>query len=301
MKICQYNIYFGNYPGINIDDRMKSVCQCILNQNADVVCLQEVVRNIYDLIVILLSEKYPYMYPDDGLMCTYGTVIFSRYPIINAATHHFEFTSMGRDIKLAAITDNNLNTYYICTSHFESEFRDGCTKKIYQYNRCADILYQIYQKSKNPIIMCADTNVCPLSERNFHEAFSYAKGWRDTWVENGSSKTNEFTFDSYTNPILIKNASKHKYISRLDRIMHLSNMHTNEFKIFGNDRDKILSDHYGIVCTFSDMKPIDRGDYIPPVISNTDRQKSKCNSGQLIKNYDTKQIKKSTVPSKKLF
>src|SRR5579872_731682 len=181
MKICQYNIYFGNHPEIQLSDRMRNVCQCILKQDADVVCLQEVLQTTFDLIVNMLENKYPYTYPDieDGLTFSYGTLILSRYPINRATTHCFEYTSMGRDIKLITITDDNDDKYYICTSHFESEFKNNCMTKIFQYTRCAEILYQLYQKTNIPIILCADTNVCQLSESAFYNAFSYAKGWKD--------------------------------------------------------------------------------------------------------------------------
>lgn len=307
MKICQYNIYFGVDLEINITDRMKNVCECILEQNADVVCLQEVLFTVYDQIVLLLSGKYPYIYPDpiNELTSRYDTMILSVYPIMNSTTHKFDAlysegfkgTTMGRDLKLVLITDNDSNKYYICTTHFESEFRDRCTRKIYQYTTCSDILYQIYQKTGIPIILCADTNVCAQSSQPFHEAFNYAKGWRDAWVEDGSSKLHEITFDSNTNPILkeryasMDNTTKQKFSSRLDRILHLSNMHMVDFKMFGTDENILLSDHYGITCTISNKKPEARGDYVPLVISHTDKKK-------INDPYNTRSIKSS---GKKMF
>jgi len=278
LKLCQYNIYFGSHPGINICDRTSNVCQCILEQDADVVCLQEVLYSMYELIVDQLSTIYPYIYPDplDGLTSAYDTMIFSRYPITNATSYQFEGTIMGRNIKLVIVTDNDSNKYYICTTHFESEFKDGCTKKIYQYNRCADILHQLYHKTGIPVIMCADTNVCLISEQSFNDAFSYNKGWRDAWIEDGTSNADKITFDPNTNPLLIEryagmdNSLKQRFVSRLDRIIHLSNMHVIDFKMFGSpnsenfmNREKILSDHYGIVCTITDKKPEFRDDYVP--------------------------------------
>jgi len=55
---------------------------------------------------------------------------------------------------------------FVCTTHFESEFNKSVCNKLYQYNRCADILYQIYCKTKIPIFFCADTNVCNASKIN---------------------------------------------------------------------------------------------------------------------------------------
>lgn len=288
MKICQYNIFFGDHPGIHINERMMNVCKCILEQNADIICLQEVLSIMRDQIIKFFSKTHRYVYYDRGYnhdsnsdsnnnliptsISTYDTMIFSRYPITKATTHHFDMTSMQRNIKLVLITDDSLNQYYICTSHFESEFKNGCTNKIYQYNRCADILYQLHQKTFIPIILCADTNICSITKQSFHEIFSYVKGWRDAWVENGSPITDEITFNPNTNPLLMKrysgmdNTLKQKYVSRLDRILHMSKMHTIDFKIFGTDPNIILSDHYGIMCTISNKKPDFREDYISPVI-----------------------------------
>lgn len=282
MKICQYNIYFGHHPGVKMYDRINDVCKCILKQNPDVICLQEVLYEAHELIFTALSETYPFVYPnmsgDAYQIKSYDTMIFSRYPITKPKTYPFlSYTTMGRDLKLVVVTDKDSNEYYICTSHFESEFRDGCAKKIYQYESCSDILRQLYEKTKIPIFLCADTNVCSISEHSFHEAFSYVKGWRDAWIENGSSKTEETTFDPNTNPLLkiryigMDNSAKQRFVSRLDRILHMSDLHTIDFKMFGTESDQILSDHYGIVCTVTKTKPEDRRIYVSPtfLIPNT--------------------------------
>lgn len=281
MRILQYNIYFGDHPGVTIKERTTNVCRCILEQNADVLCLQEVLRELYGHVVQLLQSEYPYVYPDpeDGILNAYDTVIFSRHPIKRATKHKFEFTSMGRDIKLALITDDTDSKYYICTVHFESEFKDGCMKKIYQYSRCSDILYQLYKKTNIPVILCADTNTCEKSSLAFHNAFSYAHGWRDAWIESGSSKEHEITFDSEKNPILRSRYTdgKQMYRSRLDRVLHLSNLHIDNFKLFGDDPTGILSDHYGVICELTPQKPEGRGDYVSPHISPNGRVDVKSN------------------------
>lgn len=268
MKVLQYNIYFGELPGITLEKRLENVCACILEQDADVVCLQEVLRDTYDFIVVLLKDMYPHVYPDqsEGLITSYETLILSRYPIIRSTKYKYEFTSMGRDMKLILIADDK-SRYYICTTHFESEFKDGCMKKKYQYTRCADILYHLHKKTNIPIILCADTNVCSMTEKTFYDAFSYARGWRDSWIETGSTITNEITFDSDNNPILKSRHNDNKYRSRLDRILHISKLHAVNFKLFGTENTRLLSDHYGIMCEFTDIKPENRGDYVPHILS----------------------------------
>lgn len=274
MKLLQYNIYFGEHTDISISDRMNNVCKCILEQDADVVCVQEVLCNMYNQIVVALNNVYSHVYPDprDGLNVKYGTMILSKFPINSATTHKFEFTSMGRDIKLIMTTDAENNKYYICNVHFESEFKSKCMNKKYQYNRCSDILHHLHKKTNIPIFLCTDTNICDITLRAFHDAFNFTKGWRDAWIENGSVKERELTFDSDTNPILIKRYGNNDKLKRtckvrLDRILHLSNMHITDFKLIGTDNNEILSDHYGILCNVSSLKPESRGEYVSPDIS----------------------------------
>jgi len=270
MKLIQYNIYFGDHHDTSIESRTENICKSLIEENADVICLQEVLQSMYELIVALLIESYPYVYPDPrtGLIVRYDSVIFSKHQIKKVIKHKFEITSMCRDLKLILIQNPDNDKIYICTTHFESEFKDSCMKKIYQYKRCADILERLHKSTKISIFLCADTNVCNSSEHVFNNVFSFSKNWRDAWIESGSDKTMELTFDSNTNPILISRYEliphKQKYKARLDRILHISDLHCTEFKLLGTDPLIIMSDHYGVVCTFSKDKPDSRDDYIVP-------------------------------------
>lgn len=268
MKIIQYNIYFGDHKGIDVTDRIKNLSKCLIEESADIICLQEVLKEKFADLCELLEKSYPYTFPDRtvGLNHAYDTAIFSKYPIKKQNIHKYEFTTMGRNLKLALIENKEQDTsYYVCTTHFESEFKQGCLKKIYQYQRCADILYQLYKKTKIPIIFCADTNICKISERVFYNSFTHTRGWKDAWIENGSIATNSLTFDSVTNPILMNRYKAgydtFMYRSRLDRILHVSDLHSTDFKLIGTDKNIIISDHYGAMCTFSNAKPYDRGEY----------------------------------------
>jgi endonuclease/exonuclease/phosphatase family metal-dependent hydrolase len=263
MKIIQYNIYFGDDIEIPLDLRLHNITDILNAENADIICLQEVLDTSYQYIVGLLADTYPHVYPNciDGLDIRYDTVIFSKHPIIKTLKHRFEFTSMGRNLKLIQIQYND-TPIYIGTVHFESEFKYSCSNKLFQYKRCAEILEQLYKKSSIPIILCTDTNICKNSEHVFHTSYQYDKLWKDAWIESGTD-INKFTFDSYTNPILkIKHLDKAKYRLRLDRILHLSDMYCCRFNLIGTHKDIMLSDHYGISCVFSKSKPSDyREDY----------------------------------------
>lgn len=252
MKLLQYNIYFGNCTNISIDDRLHNICRKIIEIDADVVCLQEVLSSKYNLIKQYVISKYMYIYPNN-ITTRYDTIILSKTPFNTTQTHNFEYTNMNRNLKIITTVVDNKNVV-IATTHFESEFNNQIVSKLYQYNRCNLILQDIHNKTGFPIFLCADTNICNSSERQFVGIFNYDKQWKDVWVETGRDIKKEITFNSKTNPILLdryKDRKDNKYMSRLDRILHISPYNAVNFDIIDNT-DTILSDHYGILCSFTD-------------------------------------------------
>lgn len=249
LKIIQYNILFESCPHITIDQRLGNVCKYLLRKNADVICLQEVLRNKYDMMKQNLSKTYPFTYPDSCFSHRYDTMIMSKYPFEYTWTKYFENTEMGRNMKGVTIKFNE-NPLHIVTSHFESVFQSEVANKIEQYDNCSKMLEQF----EIPVILCADTNVCDSSEKKFNEFFS--RGWIDTWIETGSDPQTEITYDGKENNIILE---KYKHIpdrtiyrSRLDRVIHRSHdLKCTDLSIIGNEPDEILSDHYGVMVTFT--------------------------------------------------
>lgn len=290
MRILQYNIYFGDHPTVTLDTRIDNICKYILGLelSPDIVCLQEVRNDKYEYMVNSLKKEYPYIYPDpeDGLGAIYGTMILSKYRILRSSTYKYEITAMGRDIKTILVVDDDGNKYYIATTHFESEFGHNHQTKLFQYKKCVDVLQQLYEKTHTPVILCADTNVCKKTEFSFYNAFNFSHKWKDSLYDvTSASKSVQdimtlnpimpyYTFDSATNPILIAKTFNYRDIgdnantntnnnigfqSRLDRIMHLSNLSVSTYQTMGQNNypptdpkyiDNILSDHYGVMCQF---------------------------------------------------
>lgn len=280
IKVIQYNIYFGDGSD-QTDLRIDTICVYLNSLDADVLCLQEVLKYKYDSMIKNLAPTYPHVFPKSSKDFTmnYGTAIISKYPIVESITHMYKFTKMGRDLKIVLVQNSAGDKIHICTTHFESEFKDSVMAKTYQYNRCSDILQKIHAETSIPIILCADTNVCRQSEQQFFDVFSHENGWRDAWIEMGLPQNCKFTFDSTTNPILrsrYKNMQKSPhYRSRLDRIVHNSDLHCTTMQLIGDDSDVMLSDHYGIMCTFSSVRPPDRITYIQPIVQQQAHTQSK--------------------------
>lgn len=253
LKVLQYNIYFGE-DVCDIDFRLHNVCSCILNTEADVVCMQEVLSTKYDMINYYIDHVYKYRYPDT-IDHRYGTAIFSKYPLNKTQTIKYDFTRMNRDLKIALIND-----IYVGVTHFESEFGYNIGNKLYQYKLCSDIM-----KSYSPSIICMDSNICTKSAMIFNNVFHKNGTWRDSWIITGCDKKNEITFDSYTNPILLdiysKNPDTYRYRSRLDRVLYIGDIRAKSIKLIGTDKTDndncqeskqviMLSDHYGVLVEF---------------------------------------------------
>ncbi len=252
LKIIQYNILFESCPNITIDQRLGNICRYLLKKNADVLCLQEVLRNKYDMMRHNLEKKYPFICPEKCFDHRYDTMILSKHPFEYTWMTHFGNTNMGRNMKGVTIKILEEKPMHIVTSHFESVFQDDAKNKIMQYEHCSEMLGQFAL----PVILCADTNVCDSSENHFLKSFSSSKGWKDAWIDSGSNPGTEITYDGKENKIIVEK-NKHLpnrtiYRSRLDRIVHLSNLKCINFEIIGNEPEEILSDHYGIMATFVD-------------------------------------------------
>lgn len=287
-KIMQYNIFFGRINSdteIDIINRMKLLSDQILINDPDVVCLQEAIQPRYAEIMKNLESVYRYRYPEN-ITQRYDTAILSKHPIVNAGKYRYSVTDMQRSVRyiiIEVMLGGAKKKICVATSHFESEF--GSTyadiqKKIFQYSEAEDLLDKIISDNHNDIqdtFFCADFNASDsLCDYKLYNAFKYdpkltiGENWRDAWIEssivsesdegnnsgnNSDNKRNEntYTYDSYTNPMLLAINSEKKYRSRLDRIIYKSRLYVNNFYLAKSDEK--ISDHYPIVVEFGPNEP----------------------------------------------
>jgi endonuclease/exonuclease/phosphatase family metal-dependent hydrolase len=274
LKIITYNIFFGQLDTDtpqDIDNRIQLLCAQLQSLDADVICLQEVLPERYDRIKTFTSTIYPYSYPDK-ITQTYDTAIISKYPFVKRSKVMFTLTSMNRSILFVAIEspfDPNA-LIGIANSHLESEFGNipsEQNKKMVQYSEAEDILDQISEMCDvTDIILSGDFNSHnDLSDSRLYSYFRYRDhfdetliGWRDAWIETGSDPSKENTFDSTTNPLMLKLHSRlvipPYYVSRLDRILHRSSLYVHDFTMIKTNL--LISDHYPIIATFRADPPI---------------------------------------------
>lgn len=294
LTVLEYNIFFGEL-NTDIDEdvmeRVDMVCDHIKELDATVVCLQEVIPSRYQRIIRRLSDTYPYRYPT-AITQSYDTAIFSKQRITKKTKISYSITSMGRSIMFVTIESpfdrdraDQIQEIAIATSHLESEFGDkfsDMNAKLVQYAEADDILNQLCESCKvEDLIFCADFNSHnKLSNTTLYKALKYDPKyddnkntvWKDTWIERGSDPQSEYTFDSRCNPIMLAmHANKDnppRYVSRLDRIFHKSNLFVHDFKM--GLSNKLLSDHYPILATFKTTPPPDGIEYIDYDPSNDD-------------------------------
>ena len=104
----------------------NEVLQYLLQQDADVVCLQEVDVYKDDHFLTLpdvkktLSPKYPYSYLDFSVFNKrhqYGTMVWSKYPLIHKQSIHYEsFGNLSNRCDIVVGKD----TFRLFNNHLES-------------------------------------------------------------------------------------------------------------------------------------------------------------------------------------
>lgn len=259
ITVVSYNIWFDNTLSL---ERTIGLIELMNRLKPDVICLQEVKPDIYEILITLLND-YEYHFPKK-LNKIYGCVTFSKYPISKCA--EFEYNSMmGRSLLITKIDypyitpcdDNSMDNIDIIigNSHFESLFKRNHINetKIEQYKMARINLDELYDTYPN-IIFCSDTNVMSHEEKKFDEQF-IDNNWIDAWIAKGISD-NKNTYDTDNNINLKKRMTNFKYKSRIDRILFKSeNCFIEEFGILkGNNEILEPSDHFGVYAKFLIVK-----------------------------------------------
>lgn len=249
LKIMSYNLWFDKYMR---NKRLNALIDLIEYHEPDVICLQEVISDTYVILQKYLEGKW---FPGE-LKYKYGCVIFSKYPIIESS--NIEMTSnMGRSLTICTLDltstiynfkdePNDISKIVIVNSHFESEFGINNVNKLIQFEITAKLMNEIYENTKTPVILCADTNVTEYDSNKFDSSFIKLN---DSWIMNGKNKNKEYTYDGNTNKNLkLRNINIR---SRIDRILYSKDDTLNllDYELIMDD-DIEPSDHYGIMSTF---------------------------------------------------
>jgi hypothetical protein len=247
VSIVTYNVWFSEFL---YKERMLALHKIISKYNPEIVCFQEVRKNIYNEFKQVFND-YKF-YPED-LQQQYDCCILVKKDNKNIIVNEhliipYELSLMMRNLQVIKCLVNN-KEYIIGNTHFESLFDNNDERikiKYIQYNQCKNIL----EAYGNNIILCCDSNLTQNDETIFNSIYH---NWRDCWVEYNekNKKINYgFTYNTKTNPYLRKKSIE--IISRIDRIMMKSNnLSISNIELLNRwsspFTDKEPSDHYGII------------------------------------------------------
>jgi exonuclease III len=260
ITVATFNIWFDKYY---IFERTNKIILEILQTKPriSVIALQEVTPAIFNFVKASLISEY-YNFSTNEITQPYDTVILvdKNFKINKHIKNRFAHTLMARNLEFVSIT--NLKTkdnFLVGTSHLESEFnkiKDQPNRyKLDQFKESFTTLDNFTKESNmnyNMIIFMGDTNISNEENKLFEEKIPH--GWNDFFIEFGSPKHLEFTYDHTKN-----NNTYFKSRSRLDRIYYKNLKNTMQpytFSFLGQEPANgylFLSDHFGVVACFSEV------------------------------------------------
>ena len=251
LNVLSYNIWFDAYKRA---ERLQSLIEIINKYKPDVLCLQEMIPEVYELMQSQLPE-YQYKFPN-SLKFSYGSVIMSKHIITQSYNEFYPETQMGRNLLATNIVFNNYNIT-IATSHFESQFNMINTTKTSQYIYTNNILNKLYDIF-SPVIFCSDTNILNNEEKYFFkdnlwdDAYNIKLNTLNEEEKNKFKTENEYTYDTINNTNLVNRNIK-AIRSRIDRIVYRGNdtIQLKDFMLIKKVSEDIEpSDHFGILAEF---------------------------------------------------
>lgn len=264
IKVLSYNIQnfiktnVTNTKYISNFDNQLKITNFIKKQDADIVCLQEVLydREGYKQFASNLSEDINcnnyylenyFQQSDEEILD--AIAIFTKYPIINDGSIVYEKKTIGifTDILIQSDTIRIYNLHLasirfkkedyefmsdITTKQEQEEFKESSIKVISKIKAAfvkrgnqVSVLKTHIRQSPFPLIICGDFNDTPSS----YVYRNICKNLNDAFVESGKAFANTFAGKSF--PSL-----------RIDYILYDNSFHSLGFK-----RHKInLSDHFPI-------------------------------------------------------
>lgn len=256
INVLSYNVrVFNLWNWSSEKNRANKIYHYILDQKADIVCLQEFYssrlpgKNAIDSLLKKSTLKHAHVSFQKSKKRTYhhGIATFSRYPIIKKGTvqlENYENFCIYTDLKILKDTIRvyNIHLESIHLVHGDYQAIDNINNDtavdVIRYKniaiklktafikraRQADLIAAHINKSPYPVIVCGDFNDPPFS-------YSYnriARNLKDAFKESG---------------IGISSTYIHKFsVHRIDYILHSPSLKSYNYK-----RDKVeLSDHYPI-------------------------------------------------------
>lgn len=196
--------------GHYVKPEKNEVLQFLMQQDADIICLQEV--DVYkndkyltlDDVKRVLGKKYPYSYLDFSIYDKrhqFGTMVWSKYPLINKESIHYATRanlSNRCDVVVGKDTIRLINNHLESYSFTANDLADVDTLRSYEgllaslkrlkakweraiplRNQQAQIVRSEIDKSPYPVIVAGDFNSIAWS----YAYWQISSGLHDAWRE----------------------------------------------------------------------------------------------------------------------
>jgi len=261
IKILTYNVMRFGYPDVKKQDESNKILQFILDNDADIVCIQEFGISDYSFKMMKkkditsLINKYPYNNLDKFPKASeiYGNAIFSKFPILSEekvpyksyaydGSVVFELDVKGKKVTLInnhlesnKLSQEERDDYFKMTQDMNSRSFDVFTKMMtkrltpsYKQRALqAQMISKIIDENKNPyIIVCGDFNDTPIS----YTRHKIKGNLRDAFVDTGCGLG--ITYNRY------------RFLFRIDYILYNSNIKAYNCTVGSLS----TSDHYPVWC-----------------------------------------------------
>ncbi|MDB5203420.1 MAG: hypothetical protein JWQ27_2829 [Ferruginibacter sp.] len=263
LRVVTWNVGLMNYTAIDSGTAIKNnlvILGELKTLNADVICLQELFTGMapnghYNFIdSISRTMGYPYHffsfdYPKFDKSFYSGSIIFSKFPIVDTARKQYELPFAGSAIRAGILVGKD--TINVITTRLQSfrfqnnEYRalqaikhgkdsalagsmNIIRKLKYGYGQRfaqVEIVRNMIAAQQRPVIFTGDLNDVPTS----YAYTQLKKGLQDAWLEKGAGIGKTFQFISPT--------------LRIDYIFHSSYFSAQQTKRIITD----ASDHNGLV------------------------------------------------------
>ncbi|CAO2823647.1 unnamed protein product [Amaranthus hypochondriacus] len=270
IKILSYNVWFAE--DLEVHRRMQAIGDLIQLHAPDVICLQEITPNIYNILQnSTWWKKYRCSVSYERATSeVYFCMQLTKLPVKSFRCEQFSLTRMGRELCVAEMKVYENKSLVVATSHLESPSPGPPTwdqmnskERVNQAKEAVNFL-----KRFPNVVFCGDMNW----DDKLDGQFPCAEGWFDAWEKLRPTEIG-YTYDTKSNKMLTGNRSLRK---RLDRfICCLTDFEVCNIDMIGTEeipnltysktrkiKNKIQeltcpvlpSDHFGLLLTITSMK-----------------------------------------------
>ena len=237
----------------NIVQRTMSVIKTIKTRNVDIIFLQEVVPQTYEIMKSKLSSDYLFTEKKDP----YFTTVLLKRSTINVESvdvKPFKNSSMYRDLTIINATLENGIKLLLMNVHLEST-KDFAEARMQQLKEAFKLAKD--HNKNSTVILAGDMNARDTEVNKV----GIPVGIEDLWVSLGKRKECQYTWDTLRNNNL-QMGGKFKPRCRFDRVYFrqsaAKDITAEHFGLCGIEKVAGMqcfpSDHWGMYCIFDIKK-----------------------------------------------